>query len=207
MKIHFYTIYIGLHVNADKTEYMRFNQSRNISTLNDGSLKIVDKFDYLGSSIASMENDHNIQLAKLWTAINRLLVIWESDLSDKIKLNFFQAVVMSIQLYGCTTWTLIKRIKKKLDGNCIRMQRAISNKSWKQHPTEQQLYGHLSPISKTIQIRWTRYVGCCWRSKDKHISNILHWTPSHGCASVRWPARTYLQQLCTDTGCSLEDLP
>ena len=47
----------------------------------------------------------------------------------------------------------------------------------------------------------------CWRSKDELISDVLLWTPSHGCASVGWPARTYLQQLCTDTGCSLEDLP
>ena len=26
------------------------------------------------------------------------------------------------------------------------------NKSWRQHPTKQQLYGHLPPIRKTIKI-------------------------------------------------------
>ena len=31
--------------------------------------------------------------------------------------------------------------------------------------------------------------------------------PNHRRANVGHPARTYLQQLCTDTGCSLEDLP
>ena len=41
---------IGLHVNADKMEYMCFKQG-DISTLNDGSLKLVNKFTYLGSSI------------------------------------------------------------------------------------------------------------------------------------------------------------
>ena len=42
---------IGLHVNADKTEYMCFNQRDEISTLNDSSMKLVDKFTYLGSSV------------------------------------------------------------------------------------------------------------------------------------------------------------
>ena len=47
----------GLHVNADITEYMCFNQKGDISTLKTCSLKFVDKFFYLGSSVASSEND------------------------------------------------------------------------------------------------------------------------------------------------------
>ena len=70
---------------------------------------------------------YNTRLAKPWTAIDRLLVIWKSDLTDKIKRNFFQAIVMSILLYGCTTWTLTKRIKEKFDSNYTRMLRAILN--------------------------------------------------------------------------------
>ena len=80
---------IGLHVNADKTEYMSFNQRGDISTLNGSSLKLVDKFPYLGNSVSSTENDINTRLAKAWTAINRLSVIWKSDLTDKIKRTFF----------------------------------------------------------------------------------------------------------------------
>ena len=45
------------------------------------------------------------------------------------------------------------------------------------------------------------------RSKDELISDVLLWTPTHGCASVGRPARTYIQQLCEDTGCNPEDLP
>ena len=69
---------IGLHANADKTEYICFNQKGDISTLNGGSLKLVDKFIYLGSSILSTENEFNMQLAKAWIAINRLSIIWKS---------------------------------------------------------------------------------------------------------------------------------
>ena len=114
---------------------------------------------------------------------------------------------MSILLYGYTTWMLTKHIEKKLDGNSKRMLWAIMNKSWKQHLIKQQLHGHLPPISKTIQIRQTRHVGHCKRSKDELISDILLWTPSYKHAGVGWPTRTYLHLLCTDTRCSLEDLP
>ena len=197
---------IGLRVNAHKKEYMCFNQTSHISTLNDSSLKLVNKFTYLGSSVSLTETDINTRLAKAWTAINRLLVIWKSDLTNKMKHSFFQAAVVLILLYGCTTWTLMKRMEKKLDGNYTRMLQAILNKSWRQHPIKQQLYGHLPPITKTIKVRWTRHVGHCWRSRDKLISDVLQWTPSHGWAKAGWPAFTYIQQLCEDMGCSPEDL-
>ena len=84
---------------------------------------------------------------------------------------------------------------------------SILNKSWRQHPTRHQLYGHLPPIMKTIQIRRTRHAGHCWRSKDELISDVLLWTPTYGQAKAGRPARTYIQQLCEDTGYNPEDLP
>ena len=158
-----------------------------------------------GSSVSSTENDINTWLAKAWTAINRLSVIWKSDLTDKMKRSFFQAGVVSILLHGCTTWTLTKRMEKKLDSNYKRMLRAILNKSWRQHPTKQQLYGHLPPIAKTIQIRRTIHAGYCLRSRDELISDVLLWTPSNGRSKAGRPARTYILQLCADTGCIPED--
>ena len=114
-----------------------------------------------------------------------------------MKRNFFQVAVVSILLYGCTTWTLTKRLKKKLDGNYTWMLRAILNKSWRQHPTRLQLYGYLPPITKTIQVRRTRHAGHCWRSMDR----------TYGQAKAGRPGRTYIQQLCEDTGCSPEGQP
>ena len=113
---------------------------------------------------------------------------------------------MSILLYWYSTWTQSKLRVKKL-GNYTRMLLAILNNYWRQHPTKQQLYSHLTPIPKTIKVKRTRYAGHCWRSKDKLISNTLPWTSSYGQSTAGRPARTYIQQLCADTGYSLEDLP
>ena len=198
---------IGLHVNAHKTEYMCFNQAGDISTLEGTSLKLADKFTYLGSSVSSTKKDIDTRLTKAWTAIDKLSIIWKSNLTDKMKRSFFQAAVVSILLYGCTTWTLTKWLEKKQDGNYTRMLRAILNKSWQQHPTKHQLYSHLPPIMKTIQVRQNRHTGHCWRSRDELISDVLQWTPAYGRAKAGWPARTYIQQLCGDTGCSPENLP
>ena len=118
---------IGLHVNAHKTRYMCFNQTGDITSLNSSFLKLVDKFTYLGNSDSSTGTDIDTRLTNAWTAINRLSVIWKSDLTNKKKRSFFQAAVVSVLLYGCTTWMLTKRLEKKLEGKYTRMLRTILN--------------------------------------------------------------------------------
>ena len=195
---------IGLHVNADKTEYMCFNQRGDISRLKGVPQKLVDKFTYRESCVSSNEDDINTPLAKAWSANDRLSVILKSDMSDKIKRRFFQAAVVSILLYGCTTWTLTKRMKNKawqFSQECCELHWTSSRGN---HSIKQRMYGHLPPITKTIQFRRTRLAGHCRRSKEELISDILLWTP-HGPVKLGQPAWTYIQQLCADTGFRLED--
>ena len=139
---------------------MCYNQTGNIATLDGASLKLVDKFTYLGSSVSSTEKDIDTRLTKAWTAIDRLSIIWKSDLTDKMKRSFFQAAVVSILLYGCTTWTLTKRLERRLDGNYTRMLRAVLNKSRRQHTHETPTIRTLAPhhknyTSSTNQTRGT----------------------------------------------------
>ena len=69
--------------------------------------------------------------------------------------------------------------RKRLDENNTRMRCVVLNKSWKQHPTKQQPYGHLSSLLQTIHVKQTRQAEHCWKSKDVLISDILLWTPIH----------------------------
>ena len=147
-----------------------------VSCVIENSLFLVD----FGKVAKQMRGNQGGKRAS--TAIDRLSIVWMSDLSDKIKrdISSKQAVV-AITLQGCIRWTLTKRVEKKLDGNCTRMCSYI----------EQQLYGHLPPVSKTIQVRRTRHVGHCWRSKGELISDVFLWTPTHGRVGVSQPARIY----------------
>ena len=101
----------------------------------------------------------------------------------------------------------MKCLETELDENYTRLLYGAVNKSWKQHPTEQQLYGHIPPITQTIQLRRARQLGNAVEVRTKLINDILLWTPTHGHTSVGHLAKTYIRQLCMDTGCCLEDLP
>ena len=89
------------------------------------------------SNISFTENYVNIHIDKVWTAIDRLTTKYTSDLCDKVEWNFFSAVTASVLLHSCTTWTLMKRLEKKLDQIYTKLH-PILNKLWKQHSTKLQ---------------------------------------------------------------------
>ena len=106
---------------------------------------------------------------------------------------------------GCTTWT-----KKKTAGEEARRllhKNAASNLEQVLAATPHKTPTIRPPASyHEILVRRTRHAGHCWRSRDKLRSDVLLWTPTHGRAKAGRPARTYIQQLCEDTGCCPEDL-
>ena len=155
---------------------MSSKQKGAISTLSGKSLKLGDHFTYLGSNISSTESDVNIRRAKALTTIERLSILSKSDMSYKIKWDFFQVVTVSIILYGCTTWTQTKHMEKKLDGNYWRILRAVLKKYWKQRPspppkaavrpTRPHSTNHPSKANKIS----------CWRSKRRSLMDFSTWT-------------------------------
>ena len=165
---------IGLLVNAKKTEFMAFNQAHtgSIKSKTNQDIKTVQEFTYLGSNIASTKRDIEIRFAKAWSALNKLYKIWKSNLSPKLKRNFFRATVESVLLYGATSWTLTKTLEKMLDGAYTRMLRAVLNISWREHPTKKVLYGDLPPISQTLRDRRLRFAGHCFGSKEELAGDL-----------------------------------
>ena len=123
-----------------------FQQEAATSNLCGKPSKSADQFLYFGRNISSTESDVNVRPAKVLSAIDRLSIIWKSNLFDRVNLEFFHAVTVSIQLYGCTTWMLRKPIQK-------RILRDVLNKSRMQHSTIQQVYGPLPPLSQTFQVK------------------------------------------------------
>ena len=110
--------------NLLNTPLMCFNQTGDISTLKDSSLKLVDKFTYLGSSVSSIETDIDTRLAKAWTVNDSLSVVWKSDLIGKMKCSFFHAAVVSILLYRCTS-RVYKKVWKPIECTTLLIQMGI----------------------------------------------------------------------------------
>ena len=133
-------------------------------------------------------------------------VIWKSDLIDKMKRSFFQAAVMSILLYGCTTWTLTKPKEKKLNGEykeCCEQYWTSPGGNTPQNTNYTATYLPSRKLSKLDEPDMQGTAGEAGTSS----CDVLLWTPTYGRAKAGRPARTYIQQRCEDTGCSPEDLP
>ena len=118
--------------------HWRKQQSGNVHVCKYKISKLIQKIQisswtYLFQNIFILSMD--LQKNIIYIYIYIYIYIWKPDLTDKMKRIFFQAAVVSILLYRCTSWTLTKRLEKKLDGNYTRMLRAILNKSWRQYPT------------------------------------------------------------------------
>ena len=135
---------IDLYVNSDKTKFTCFKQEWAISTLYWKPLKLLDQLIYIGSNIWYSESDINVRLAKVWPAIEKS--IWNSDISDKIKHNFFQTVALSILLYRGTTWMLIhKNVMRCLE----QIKDVITRKTSAVCPSTSHLAKYQSKTNKT----------------------------------------------------------
>ena len=198
---------VGLIMNENKTEYMKFNQMGDALTAkSDRVIKEVEDFQYLGSWVQTSEKDLSVRIGKAWFASNKLEKIWKSKLNRKLKIQFFRATVESVLLYGSECWTLTKKLQNRLDGCYTRLLRASLNISWRQRLTNKVLYGDLPRISQTVRERRLRFAGHCYRATNECSSNVLLWQPQHGKRSVGRPAKTFVDLLEEDTGWNVTEL-
>ena len=193
---------IGLHLNALKTEAMSFNQPPDIKlkSLTIQEIKMVDEFKYLGGWMSSSAKDMKIRIAQAWTACHKLIKIWKSSLNMNIKVRLFTTTVESVLLYGSESWTLTSNQERKMDGVYTRMLRMVKNISWKQHITNEVLYGRLPKVSDKIRERRLKKAGHCWRHPEEVAHELILWEPTHGHTNRGRPVTNYVNTLKKDTG-------
>ena len=198
---------VGLYLNESKTEFFNMCHSDNdfiIKTLNNTILNIVSDYVYLGSYISSSEKDFLTRKGMAWSACNAMHKIWTSHLSRSFKLKIFQAAIEPILLYGSETWTLSKKLEKRLDGTFTRLLMRAQNLSWKRHPTKNEIYGTLPPVSDIVKARRVQFAGHCRRAENEIISSVLLWKPSS--RNVRGRKLSYPDVISRDTGIQRQDL-
>ena len=152
---------IGLHVNANETDFLGFKWESAISTLKWQVSKIrqvhVCWQQYL-IDLKWCQHTPSKGVNCYWQVID--LMVWKSDLSDKIKWDFFQAVAVSILLYGCTTLMLKKKMLRektwwKLFKNATRcFELILEAKPYKTEavrPLTSHLKNHPSKVNKTCR--------------------------------------------------------
>ena len=203
------TLKIGLHLNEKKTKAMIFNQDYTtpIKSKSGKDIKAVENFKYLGGWMLSTDKDFEIRKALAWTACHKLSKIWKSNIKKKLKERLFLSTVESILLYGSETWTLTKKLQKRLDGCYTRMLRMAYDVSWKAKLTNIQLYDGLPAVSTKIASRRLKLAGHCMRHPEEEASKLVLWEPKEGKRNVGRRAVSYIDILKQDTGLeTTEDL-
>ena len=200
---------VGLYINAKKTKYMTYNISEELQlALADGTKigraiteKGTQDFVYLGSWIDTTWQDIKVRKGQAWAALNKMDIIWKSPLKRETKIGIFKSTVEYVLLYGSETWTLNKKLNKSIDGCYTRMIRKVLNVSWKQHLTNQELYGELPPVSNIIRQRRLKFAGHTVRHPEQTVSEVVLWEPTHGMKNKGGQPKTFVDILKEDTGC------
>ena len=201
---------VGLHLNAKKTEVMKFNlpDSVGIHASNGSLIKETGNFRYLGGWLENSKKDFETRKALAWSACNKLSKIWKSKVNRKIKERLFVVTVEYVLLYGAETWTIDKTFTKRLDGCYTRMLRVAFNVSWKEKIKNIELYGRLPAVSSKVTHRRLRIAGHCVRHADQEVAgNLVLWQPVEGSRKRGRRTINYVDTLLQDTGlCNTEEL-
>ena len=110
-------------------------------------MKLVDNFIYLGSSIQSSQKDMEVRIGQAWNALNKMDRILKSNMQNQLKVNFFRVTVENFLLYGAESFTLTTKMSGRLDGTYVKMLRAVLGVFWKDHKTNEELYGNLQKVT------------------------------------------------------------
>ena len=183
---------------------MAFGEDGDLKTIENANIKKVLNFLYLGAWIGSSSSDIKVRKAKAWSALNKMHVIWKSSMNRNLKIRLFRATVESVLLYGAETWTLNRKLTKKLDGCYTRMLRVVQSISWKDFVNNNTLYGDLPKVTDTLRVKRLRLAGHIWRGNEV-VKELLFWEPTQGSRSRGRPAITYVNQLLSDTVLSKRD--
>ena len=150
--------------------------------------------------MSSSEKNIKTRKAQAWSACHKLTKIWTSNLPNAKKISVFRATVESVLLYGSDAWTLTNRLEKSIDGCYTRMLRMALNVSWKDHKTNEELYGGLPKVSARIREARLRTAGHCIRHPEEEASKVVLWQPRRGISNRGRKHFTYIDNLKKDTG-------
>ena len=193
---------VGLKINAKKTNVIKYNihHEAPLQTSEGKTLSEVNDFKYLGAWVDSTGKDIKIRKALAWRALNGMRTIWRSSMSRDLKCSLFHATIESILLYGCEAWTLTATLNRSLNGCYTRMLRAALNVPWRQHITNDVLYGNIPRVGDRVAARRMELAGHCLRHPEIPANITLLWEPTHGGGRRGRPTTSYVDILRKDTG-------
>ena len=163
----------GFTISTKKTEVMHQPAPRTMYHephifVNDEPLKATDSFTYLGSNLsreANIDVEVNNRLSKANSALGRLRKkVWDRrGISQETKLKVYMAVVLTVLLYACETWTVYSRHARKLNHFHTKCLRIILSIKWQDMVPDTEVLTRagipsIHTLLRKAQVRWAGHV-------------------------------------------------
>ena len=158
----------GMEISTEKTKIMTNNSNtiRSRITANGQELEKVKQFKYLGANISDegSKTENHARSAQTSTALAKLKPIWrDKNIALKSKMKLVHALVLSIFLYACESWTLTAELQRKITAVEMRCFRIILGISCTDHVTNEEIrkniaqhVGHCEDLLTAVKkkLRW-----------------------------------------------------
>ena len=168
----------GMEISAEKTKLMT-NSAQPITTkitVNGTEVETVDQFKYLGAIISEEGSKREIiaRAAQTTAAMTKLKTVWkDQNISLKTKVMLLHALIMSIFLYACESWTLNAELQRRIQAVEMRCLRRILGISYMDHITNEE-------VRQTITQQVRHYEDLLTTAKKRKLSWYGHVTRSNG---------------------------
>ena len=137
------------------------------------ALKVVDNFKYLGSWMASSDQDFYIRKAMALRDYHKIKSLSNSTLHINLYIRIFKITIEIIFLYGSETWTIDKRLRRKIDIYYTKLLIMVLNVSWRYMISNKILYNGMPLITDVIANRRMRINDHCLRHNNEIVQNLM----------------------------------
>ena len=152
------TAKFGMEISAEKTKIMTNNGTlQRYITIQGQKLETVDHFKYIGAIICDEVSRREVLsgAAQTMAALARLKIIWkDKNIRIKHKIRSMRALVMTIFLYACETWTLTAELQRRIQSLVFRCFRKILGISYKDQVTNEHvrktIVKHIGPYEDLL---------------------------------------------------------
>jgi hypothetical protein len=206
----------GLNISWPKTKIQNLSTDRPVDpvSISGNPVDTVTEYRYLGSTLETGSGSHSEILRRIALAgsvLNSLASVWnQKRLTLRLKLRLFDALVVSVLLYGSETWIILQSDANRLNGFYMQSQRRILGIRWYQLISNETVTSmtSLPPITDVIRKRRLALFG--------HVARLSSEVPANKalCAGIDilsksavpdgWrrpvgrPCRTWLDQVKED---------
>ena len=198
---------LGLQMNTDKTEVLhrRTDNAPAAQTISirGNTLKEVQDFTYLGSIISnncSLDREINNRISRASAAFGQLTerVYLNRNLKLPTKIRVYQAIVLSILLYGSESWTLYSKQLNKLNAFHMRCLRRMLHITWQDKIPNNEVLTRCScsTIHSVVAERTLRWAGHVQRMPEERLPKAIFYSElADGRRSIGRPKKRYKDYL------------